>query len=143
MSEIEAGQLLLNTGGGIGGVLLIIIAIRKLITIFSTDSLTSKSNDAYSTLIKDLTQELTRVKDDLVALKKQFDQERQDMIEKIDRLENEFNNLKIRYESMRNEAIDAYTHISKNEEDYGNVEDIKQRLMRIIVVDAEGTDNVI
>lgn len=114
------------------------VYIFKAFTVkFSDTSLVNTTNNIQVSLLKELKDEIDRVKSDFVNLRKEHEEEKQKWEEKLRSIVEQFEELKIKNESMRNEAINAYNYIITREDllslEYSK--ELKDILLNIIVDD--------
>lgn len=116
-----------------------VIWLGKFKSIFSANRLSTTANDSYTELFEQFRIEITRLRQDLNELKDRYGEDIKELEEAQFFLRKEVEVLRNRNDSMRNEAISAYTYIDNNKSSIGESvsEELKEKLMKIIVDDGE------
>lgn len=135
MSELDPKTIeTIVTSGGVTGIIVAVAAmLRKVWRELSRERVDTKTDSATMDLIDSMSKELDRVAGEINEIKKHHQAEKQELIEKINKLQATMENIKAKNESMRAAAMDAYAHFVSisREFDHKTIEEITNKLFRI------------
>jgi uncharacterized protein YlxW (UPF0749 family) len=149
VSEAETIKVLMTTGGGAGGLIAILLILRRLWSEFSATRVSTIQDGAQVSVIETLRLEVERLsqaqqrleqrhKDDIESIKREHASEREELMKRIHGLETRIADLQDRHHGVKKEALEAYMLLGEGVGSPGVVEELKQRLMAIILsVDEE------
>lgn len=146
MNEEQLIQLLLTNGGATGLIVAIIIIVKKVWSVASSQYLKTVKETTESSLIGTLMDDIERIRNelkevkedhrkDLEAIRANHSRDKDELMERISRLKVELAIFKRRNESMRHEALEAYTYLINCEHRDDHCaechEELKNKLMGI------------
>lgn len=149
MGEAETIKALITTGGSAGGLVAVLLILRRIWSEFSATRVTTIQDSAQVSVIETLRIEVERLsqmqklmdqrhKDDIEEIKKERVNEREYLLKRIHGLEARISDLQDRHHGVKREALEAYMLLSDVVGPPVVVSELQQRLMAIILsVDEE------